>query len=154
VEAFLTAAEFWLSRNLKEAFGLPNDAHDWLMGLWNVAQVFDDMADGDFPERDQLDRALCDALVLLPENQFYAANKHILLPLVALCILKWKASDDLERAGEAGAMSYVWRAGFYDLVLACVQIAHGMETAMEIAANVARLYGESLEDYVKEMRDA
>lgn len=148
------AAEFWLSRNLKEAFGLPDDAHDWLMGLWNVAQVFDDMADGDFPSRDSLDRALCDALVMLPENKFYLANRHILLPLVALCILKWKASDELERAGEACAVSYVWRAGFYDLVLACVQIAHGIETAMEIAGNVARLYGETLEDYMREFGDA
>lgn len=148
------AAEFWLSRNLKEAFGLPDDAHAWLMGLWNVAQVFDDMADGDFPSRDSLDRALCDALVMLPENKFYLANRHILLPLVALCILKWKASDELERAGEASAVSYVWRAGFYDLVLACVQIVHGIETAMEIAGNVARLYGETLEDYMREFGDA
>ena len=150
----MVAAEFWLSRNLKEAFGLPDDAHDWLMGLWNVAQVFDDMADGDFPSRDSLDRALCDALVMLPENKFYLANRHILLPLVALCILKWKASDELERAGEASAVSYVWRAGFYDLVLACVQIVHGIETAMKIAGNVARLYGETLEDYMREFGDA
>jgi hypothetical protein len=60
----------------------------------------------------------------------------------------------MERAGEACAVSYVWRAGFYDLVLACVQIVHGIETAMEIAGNVARLYGETLEDYMREFGDA
>ena len=147
-------ARFWLSRNLKEAFGLPDGAHDWLMGMWNVAQVFDDMADGDFPQREDLDRALCDALVNLPENEFYLAHRHILLPLVSLCILKWKASDDLERAGDASAVSYVWRAGFYDLVLACVQIIHGIDASMDIAANVARLYGETLDEYMKEMGNA
>lgn len=144
----------WLSRNIKEALGLPDDAHDWLMGMWNVAQVFDDMADGDKPDRADVDRALCDALVNLPENQFYLAHRHILLPLVALAVLKWKASDDMERAGEVGALSYVWRAGFYDLVLACVQIVHGIDNAMDIAANVARLYGEKFDDYMREMSDA
>jgi hypothetical protein len=39
-------------------------------------------------------------------------------------------------------------------VLACVQIVHGIETAMEIAGNVARLYGETLEDYMREFGDA
>jgi hypothetical protein len=147
-------ARFWLSRNIKEGFGLPDDAHDWLMGMWNVAQVFDDVIDGDTPERSDVEKALCDALVLLPENQFYLANRHILLPLVSLTILKWKASDDMERAGEAGALTYVWRAGFYDLVLACVQIVHGIDAAMDIGVNVARLYGEKFEDYMKEMANA
>lgn len=150
----MDAAQFWLSKNLKEAFGLPDDAHDWIMGLWNIAQVFDDMADGDHPARDNLDRAICDALILLPENRFYAAHKHILQPLLAIAILKWKASDDLERAGEATAFTFAWRAGFYDLILASVQIVHGLDVAMEIGANVARLYGERYEDYIEEMKNA
>ena len=47
-------ATYWLSKNLKEAFSITGEAHDWVMALWNAIQVFDDMADGDFPERENL----------------------------------------------------------------------------------------------------
>lgn len=147
-------AEFWLSRNLKESLGLPDQAREWLMALWNVVQVFDDMADGDHPERDKLDTAIYDALVGLPNNGFFVQNRAILLPLLSVAILKWKASDEAERAGNPSAMSFVWRAGFYDVVLAVVQIVHGTDAAMQIAVNVMSLYGETLPDYMQEFGNA
>lgn len=146
--------EFWLSRNLNETLALPDDARAWLMSLWNVVQVFDDMADGDFPDRDKLDIAIFDAIVAMPANLFFNQHKAALLPLLAVAILKWKAADTAERAGTPTAMSYVWRAGFYDIVLACVQIIHGTENAMQIAASVMALYGETLPDYLKEFGNA
>jgi hypothetical protein len=60
----------------------------------------------------------------------------------------------VERDGQACATSFVWRAGYYDLVLAAVQIEHGSQLAMDIGPVVLKLYGESLEDYMKEMSDA
>ncbi len=147
-------AAHWLSKNLREGFAIHDDAHDWLMELWNVIQVFDDMADGDFPDRENLIAALCGSLCLMPANPFYRAHQHTLIPLVAVAILKWKASDDAERDGKASEMSYAWRAGFYDIVLAVVQIEHGRDVAMDAAQHVMRLYGESFADYEKEFRDA
>ena len=49
---------------------------------------------------------------------------------------------------------FVWRAGYYDIVLAVVQIEHGVQAAMDIGPVVLNLYGESLEEYMKEMSDA
>lgn len=147
-------AEFWLSRNLKETLALPDDAREWLMALWNVVQVFDDMADGDFPERDRLDAAIYDAIVGLPNNGFFQRHSVILLPLLAVAILKWKASDAAERAGSPSPVSFVWRAGFYDIVLAAVQIAHGVDNAMQMAGSVMALYGEKLPDYLAEFGHA
>lgn len=140
-------AEHWLNKNLAETFALPDDARDWLISLWNAIQVFDDMADGDFPDRDRLDAAICDTLVNMPANPFFREHMLTLLPLVSVAILKWKGADDVEREGDANEVSFVWRAGYYDLVLAVVQIVHGHGIAMDVAKTALRLYGESYEEY-------
>ena len=124
------------------------------MSLWNAIQVFDDMMDGDHPDREDLTAAICDTLVLMPANPFFDAHKHRLLPLVSVAILKWRASDDVERKGEPSEMSYAWRAGFYDIVLAVVQIVHGREVAMDAAQYVMKLYGENYADYHEEFANA
>lgn len=146
--------EYWLRRNFQDSFALPDDAVEWLMALWQVIQMFDDLADGDEPDRDEIDTALWNALVGMPANSFYQRNCAVLLPLMSVALLKWKASDEVERQGEACATSFVWRAGYYDLVLAVVQLVHGTQAAMEIGGSVLKMYGESLEDYMKEMHNA
>lgn len=148
------SAEYWLERHFRERFDLPEDAVDWLLSLWQVIQVFDDIADKDPVDRDELDRTIYTTLVGMPSNQFFFENSAILLPLLSVMVLKWKASDTVELAGNACATSFVWRAGYYDLVLAVVQIVHGTEAAMDIGQHVLKLYGETLEDYMKEMHDA
>ena len=145
---------YWLEKNFKESLELPTQAIEWLLALWRVTQVFDDVADGDSVSRDDLLGSVVDALVTLPTNSFYTANHATLDPLVAVAILKWKASDELERTGSASAMSFAWRAGYYDIVLAVVQIVHGMTVAMAVCASVANLYGEDFEDYLKEFENA
>jgi hypothetical protein len=69
-------------------------------------------------------------------------------------ILKWQASDQAERAGKADAKSFVWRAGYYDVVLMTVALCHGTQRATEAASQVMELYGETLEDYIKEFSHA
>lgn len=148
------SATYWLSKNLKEAFAIHGDAHDWLMSLWNAFQVFDDMADSDFPERENLLVCIADTLVNMPANPFFRAHCDTLLPLVAVAILKWRAADDVETAGQPTEMSYAWRAGFYDIVLAVVQLVHGFEVAKDAAQYVMALYGENYADYVEEFNHA
>jgi hypothetical protein len=143
-----------LSRNLKEAFAIHGDAHDWLMALWNAIQVFDDMADGDFPDREDLIQAVCDTLCLMPGNPFFQAHSETLLPILAMQIYKWKAADDAEREGSPTEMSFAWRAGFYEVVLCVVQLVHGRQVAMDAARHVMNLYGENYADYVMEFSHA
>lgn len=149
----MTAA-LWLSRNLQESFAITGDAHDWVMGLWNAIQVFDDMADGDFPDREDLFACIADALVNMPANPFFQQHARTLLPLMAIALLKWRASDDAEREGNPSEVSFVWRAGFYDIVLAVIQLVHGQAIAREIAHHVMNLYGEKYADYVEEFTHA
>lgn len=144
----------WLKENLQKVFALPAPAVDWLLMLWNAIQVFDDVADGDQVEREDLNAAIWNTLVGMNQNPFWIANSHNLAPVLATMILKWQASDQAERAGKADARAYVWRAGYYDVVLMVVALCHGTQQATQMAQQVMELYGETFEDYMKEFGHA
>lgn len=143
-----------LEMNLRSAFDLPDAAIGWLIGMWDAIQFLDDVADGEVISRSAQDQAFNQLLVAMPSNPFFAANAGALLPVVAVQLLKWQASDMVERAGNADAKSYMWRAGYYDLVLLTIQICHGYEKALVAAPAVMSLYGETLADYLKEFEHA
>lgn len=144
----------WLKENLQRVLALPAPATEWLMMLWGAIQVFDDVADGDPVEREDLNAAIWNTLVGMNQNSFWAANSITLAPVVATMILKWQGSDQAERAGKADARSYVWRAGYYDVVMMVVALCHGTKYATDNAHLVMALYGETLEDYMKEFSHA
>ena len=131
---------------------LPRSAVDFLLGLWDAIQLFDDVADGDSVERAALDAVINFTLIDMPLNQFYRDNGAWLIPVMALAVVKWQASDAAERSGKADARSYMWRAGFYEVVSACAAITHGQNSQQ--AKDALSLYGEAFEDYQKEFRNA
>lgn len=137
-----------------EQLQLPRDAVAWLLNLWDVTQMFDDVADKTPIDRADLDRAIFAALVQMPANPFFAAHSSSLLPLLAMVILKWKASDDAEQEGKADEKSFVWRAAYYDMVLAVVLLCHGSDAALKTAKLVMDMYGESFAEYSKEFNHA
>lgn len=152
-----TKAEQTFEAALRASFDdlrLPKAASDFLIEMWSCIQMFDDIADGDKVSRDELDRAVWSTLVSMPTNPFYLSNAKTLIPVIATQILKWQGSDKVEQDGRANAMSYVWRAGYYDLVLITVQLCHGYEAAIKTSPIVMSLYGEKLEDYLKEFNNA
>ena len=143
-----------LEHHFIETLSLPQDATNWLLSLWDAIQFMDDVADEDEVSRDQFDNALYQMLVGMPANPFFMSRAPVLLPVMVTAILKWQASDLLETAGEADARTYMWRAGYYDVVLFVVHLCHGHNTALDLGPFVLKLYGERLEDYKKEFSDA
>lgn len=143
-----------LEHHLIETLSLPDTAVSWLIGMWDAIQFLDDVADGDEVTRPEFDRALNQLLVAMPSNPFFTAYSTTLLPVVAVQILKWQASDDAERKGKADARSYMWRAGYYDLVILAVQLCHGYDVALKMAPIVMSMYGEKIEDYKEEFANA
>lgn len=137
-----------------DALCLPPDATGWLLDLWAVIQVFDDVADGGDVARKTLHDAIWRSLINMPSNPFYAANSGNLLPILANAFLKWVASDDAERAGQADERSFIWRASYYDVVLMVVLLAQGKDAALAKAATVMFLYGENFDAYKKEFSNA
>jgi len=133
---------------------LPAVAGEWLLMLYETIQLLDDCADDDKIQRSDLDSVIWASLVAMPSNAFYLANQKELASAVANMILKWQASDKVERAGKHDEVSFVWRAGYYDVVLTVVRLCHGVAVAHQCAADVMRLYGEKYSDYVKEFDNA
>lgn len=146
-------AEDSLRSNL-QAWAIPPVAVEWLLMLWGSIQAFDDYADADPVDRKALDALIWNTLVAMPQNAFFAQHAGSLTPIVASMVLKWQASDTVERKGEIDARSFVWRAGYYDVVLMVFQLVHGPALAKAHAHDVMRLYGESFEDYKKEFENA
>lgn len=144
----------WLKENLQRVFLLPAPAVEWLVMVYEAIQVFDDIADGDTVERKDLNATIWNTLVGMHQNAFFLANSHYLIPLLATAIMKWQASDHAERNGQADARSFVWRAGYYDLILMAVSITHGPGFANNNAHLVMEFYGEKFEDYMKEFENA
>lgn len=122
--------------------------------LWQAIQTFDDYADNDPVKRNDLDATIWNTLVAMPQNPFFAQHAAALLSALSVAILKWQASDRQERAGTVDARSFVWRAGYYDVVLLTVQLVHGPAAATAVSNKVLGLYGESLDDYMKEFGNA
>ncbi|MCK5604450.1 hypothetical protein KAR91_21345 [Candidatus Pacearchaeota archaeon] len=141
-------------RKLLEDLKLPKEAVDWLVMLFDVTQVFDDFADGDKVERKDFNKMIHNTLVFMPTNPFFRMNADALWPVVSNNILKWQASDAAERAGKADAMSFAWRAGFYDIVLFVYALYYGHEKATEEADAIMALYGEKFEGYMQEVTHA
>lgn len=137
-----------------ETLELPPEAADMLIQLWNVSQFFDDCADGGRIKRADLNRTLWDCLVGIQLNRFYANNSAMLIPVLSTVIMKWQGSDAAERRGQADARSYMWRAGFYDLVMISCVIVHGHEKAAAMADMVMSIYGETLAEYMGEFTNA
>lgn len=142
-------AEF-LRANLSRGLSLPAACVEWFMDLWETIQTLDDYADGDPVSRDRLDALIWRTFVGLPGNGWFAQNAGQMIPALAQMVLKWQASDTAERAGQADARSFVWRAGYYDLVLLAVLLTHGEEAARKAAHLVMHLYGERLDAYLAE----
>jgi hypothetical protein len=133
-----------------ESLMLPTEAAEWLLMVWQAIQTFDDVADDDEVLRADLDATIWNVLVAMPQNPFFARHAGTLLPLLGTMVLKWQASDRVERDGQADARSFTWRAGYYELILVAVQLIHGASAAVSVAHKVLGMYGESLDSYLAE----
>ena len=144
------AAVTYTLRKHFETLMLPTEAAEWLLMLWQAIQTFDDYADGDQVERQALDATIWNTLVAMPQNPFFMRHASSLLPVLSTMVLKWQASDRVEREGSADARSFTWRAGYYELVLMAVQLIHGPAAAPSVAHKVLGIYGENLDSYLAE----
>jgi len=127
---------------------LPAEAVDWLIDVWDVCQLLDDACDGDEIGRERAENAAWALFVRMPANAFWRANMANLMPVLAVQVLKWQAANSAEDEGEADARSYMWRAGYYDLVLLVCQLCGLAQDPKFILSH----YGETYFSYADEMR--
>lgn len=129
------------------SLGLSGDAAQWLAGLWDLTQALDDAQDGDKADAHAAARfALWEGAL----NPFYERNRAWLIPALRIQFLKWQAANDAEASGGADARSFMWRAGFYDVV-ALVCDLEGVQASPRAALD---LYAEKFFDYATEFGNA
>jgi hypothetical protein len=133
---------------------LPEPAKGFLHLVWDCIQGLDDWVDNTPTDKRSKEIVIYQTLVSLPSNHFYLSNLSSLSPLMSSLVLKWIGANELEDRKEVSECTFVWRAGYYDLVLEVVRIVHGVEASMTVAHYVAQMYGESYNDYVKEFKNA
>ena len=143
-----------MNAQLLAPLNLPPTAQRWLLDFFDVIQGLDDWRDNDPVEPKQKEKVIYQVMVELPQNHFFQTHSHNLLPLVSILILKWIGANNLEDNREQLHKAYMWRAAYYDLILEVVRLVHGFDEAANAAEYVAKLYGETYEDYVKEFENA
>ena len=127
-----------------DSLGLPAPAKAWLLDLWTVIQVLDDAMDGDDAGQANVTRAAMAIFWDMPLNPFYRDNFSALQPVLKLQVLKWLAANDVEMGGKADERSYMWRAGFYDVVLMVCALC-----GCDQSASALLLYGETFTEYME-----
>ena len=133
---------------------LPEATVRWLLDFWDVIQGLDDWRDNQEITAQEKEAVIYKVMFLLPNNVFFQYHSKELLPLVSNLVLKWIGANRLEDNREHLHKAYMWRAAYYDLVLEVVRLVHGYEAAANASDFVAKLYGETFEDYVKEFQNA
>jgi hypothetical protein len=128
--------------------GLPVEAQTWLLELWNLTQVLDDAADGDKADPLAVRRATWAIFQNMPLNDFYRQYVAILQPVMVLQLLKWEAANAVEAMGKPDEKSYVWRAGFYEVVLMCCHLC-GINDAGHACME---MYGETYAEYLEDQK--
>lgn len=122
--------------------GLPPEACEYLIDLWRVIQILDDVADGQ--ENSQASTVAWAIFARIPLNKFYQQSFMSLQPLLTMQLIKWEAANTAEQSGAADERSYVWRAGYYEIVSMACHLC-GVEPGQALS-----LYGETFASYRKE----
>lgn len=127
-----------------DTLGLPPVAQSWLLDLWNLTQVLDDAMDGDKASPRDVSRATWAIFQTMPLNEFFQKYATVLQPVLWLQLLKWEAANVVEGLGLANEKSYVWRAGYYDVVLMCCHLCGLADSGH----GVMEMYGETFSEYI------
>jgi len=131
------------------------DAVDFCLLLWDIAQVWDDLVDRDNSRSMyEISKIFFDCLISLQRNLFYQKYQNHLIPLIANTILKWYDSEILERekASEDDLhKAYMLRAGLYDIFNYCAYLVGGFAWATAVGAQMRRMYAERYEEYREEI---
>jgi hypothetical protein len=130
------------------AMDLPEDASAFLLKVWDIIQVLDDIKDG-HPIED-VDGSIYTLLFGLATDEFFYKFRPILISAMLTAYYKWQAANVAEQSRVNLDKAYMWRAGYYDLILLVAALCLPKERVQELAPQILALYGETRDEYLKE----
>lgn len=123
--------------------------------LWNIAQTWDDLIDGDEVSKEQINKCFIDALVHVSTNKLWGTD---IAANVLNVYLRWSDANYIEADAESTdddlAKAWMLRAGIYDIFVLLAAKLHGIDWATTIGPIVRKTYGETLKDFLEEARHA
>ena len=139
----------------------------WLIGNSNAIvfcldmikaiHLWDDLIDKDNELNDEeINDVFTFLMVDMPMNPFYAVNQREIAPMMQNIILKWHTANVFEKEKEVNDVdkAYMLRAELYQLFVLCATLIGGREWGREMSIHIWRLYGESVKELKKEVKDA
>ena len=146
--------ELSLRQNLDVIFQGNRQAVDACILLFGIAQVWDDLIDGDEVCQRDIHSAFIAALVELPTNPVVQMMPELPYHIYNV-FLRWRDATTLERSFPTDSdlhKCYMLRAGLYDIFVLIAAKLYGDDYAAHIGPKVRRLYGEDFNEYAKEFK--
>ncbi|MFM2625739.1 hypothetical protein [Vibrio owensii] len=130
-------------------------AIDFVVKLFNISQIFDDLIDKDKSVSDEdIFRSYWVCLVELPKNPFYVRHAATLIPMMQIFLVDYRDSVILEREralkeNEHGKnIAFVLRDSIGSIITHCAYLIGGYEHMANISVQVREvIFDESLEAY-------
>lgn len=132
------------------------DALHYIMCLYAITQIWDDLVDGDRQRTsDDINRMLRIALIDLNENAFFIRYRDKLVPLMLSAILQWQDANVLEKSDvvEDLVRAYSLRVSWHQIIAYCCDLIGGPSYSREVGPAVRRLYDETWEGFQQEMKE-
>lgn len=130
------------------------DAVELSLMLYNVAQVWDDIVDGEAVTARDVNAAFVDALVKIPTNRIYQLMPELPYHIYNV-FLRWRDATNMENNHPSENdmhKCYMLRAGLFDIFALIAAKMFGDDYAAEVGVTIRRLYGETFESYSQEFR--
>jgi hypothetical protein len=123
-------------------FGGNRSALDFIVTLSSIAELWDDLVDGDkLPSRAEIDQIFIGALVVLPTNEFFNQNKSFFMPLILQAINAWRDSVELEKEGAKGrAYALTLRDTHLLMAPMIVMLLRGEDVAREVSLEMWKYF--------------
>ena len=124
--------------------------------LLSIAHTWDDLVDKDKEvSAEQANTVFVDCLFNLQAHPLWGIDLQSNL----LCVyFRWQSANSIEADKNSTdndlAMAWMLRASLYDLFILTAAKLYGISWAVEIAPVVHRYYGEPLQNFIQEIRNA
>ena len=125
-------------------------ARAFVLQMGEVAEVWDDLIDGDHVPAERLHSAFITALFDITGNPFFAAHCNYLRPLMMAGMNAWLDSVDLEKQADSWSKTwaYALRDYYMELVPACAFLVGGFEHMRLVSLEARRFFqAETLEEF-------
>lgn len=123
--------------------------------LLSFLHIWDDIEDGDAIAVETVHGTFLDVLTKLASYPLW--DSHMQGTMISV-FLRWQAANHIEQEDVVSdndlAKAWMLRAGCYDLFVMLAYKLHGLAWASQISSFVYSFYGETLEAFIKEVRNA